>query len=216
MNGVVRRRGMIDSKSLSQIAFTSTTDDYSAMLLTYLYNKGLCASTNNITVSECTAITSGLTDMPKLNVKLTWEIVCLQYFTNVPQMDIGNSSNIDKSSCFIVLPPNIAVNGYITRWYRFNKTPMTEETRNKFVFTSHNPRKFLGAGNDKYWYYSGNIAAYFPDDEYEEWVSLNTAYLNKTIDATTGYQGVVFRKISELSDDEKAKIKVVDINTLIN
>lgn len=206
-NEIIRRRSQMVGKA-ADVAFTRSFDDYSAAFLNAAYNAGLCASPKYMTHAECEAITSIDGDVFESirNQASGTKTLFLQFFPNLHSFKGTETKYLGgaayKQKCFVIVPPNWTKTTYV--FYRYGNTydKYNDALRCKFVFPSLRPIKLANTFFANF----RDVACYFPDEAYDAWC---TAAVNaKVTDSSNGWEYVVFRKISELSEEEKSYIKI--------
>ena len=197
MNELIRRRAMMSKNSDEIIVTAGTQYEFRTVWLQKQYEDGRIKSPTQMTKREAKSIPSLAFNKGDISGDYSF----FQYLTNVTNLKggIGGSDYIYKT--FIVIPPNVtSINELIL--YRFKSYNC------HIVFINPIPPTSL---SDKFVYYDDcTYSVYVPDVSYSQ-------YEAKLSGAKNYCKGrVAIEPISELPDEEKAKIKVVDINTLIN
>ena len=165
--------------------------------LTALYNNGYISSPDELHIEEALCypekglkLISDINEMSRMNVDYSFA----QWFVNATS--ISQRIATTDAKLFIILPPNIkSIGDWIFAYGSVDYT--------KIVFTGSTPPTTVG----KYALgYNGNSAKiYVPDANYNE-------YATALSPITTYSTGTQLLRISDLSEEEAAKIEVVTFN----
>lgn len=186
------------SKNSDEIIVTAGTQyEFRTMWLQKQYEDGRIKSPTQMTKREAESIPSLVLN----NGNVSGDYSFFQYLTNVTDLNgrIGGTDYIFKT--FMVIPPNATrITNYVL--YRFRSYDC------HIVFI--NPIPPTSIGGSFVYYGDSTYSVYVPDVSYSQYEA--------KLSGAKNYCGgnVAIEPISELPDEEKAKIKVVDINTLIN
>ena len=196
MNGVIRRRGLYSGEKDFVVITRPSYEDLNTIktkLCDWMYSKGYSKSAQQITRKEAAKATGyiGIADGYR-NVDMSY----LQWLTSATSIRYYGIDYINNN--LIILPPSIKTLGE-QNTYRLNGLNV------RIVLTGLTPPSSI---NNSYCLYHGTATIYFPDVAWDDYISAFSAFLS----ANSSWEA---KKISQLSDTDKAKIQVVDINTLI-
>ncbi len=206
MIGLNRRRGLMGGAGERDIVIAVATQNaMTARILQDSYNAGWIASPDRLMMSEAPNIltidTSGLTSL-SLNVDVN-DFGWFQYLENV---EIINTYSYEYRYVFALIPPNAVTTTHILGIRRFQSSKIVLLQRTPCpIFPSNQVTPYTHS------YYSKNIenknsTYYVPDDSYNDWLPYveAAAYCQSWM----GNDGITCARISDLTAEEQARIKI--------
>ena len=181
-------------------------DKIAEYIVNQQYDLGLCASNEYLTQSE-----AALVQMINSNGKVTIlnekdkDYSYFQWFVNA---EFQNTYSYVVFGGFMIVPPR-AIDDYDLGILRFKNS--------KIVLLSHTPKPLFSVYQENMTEYNrlygGNMTyeitnslIYVPDDSYEGWLPYIEAAVN--CPSWMGNTGITLHRISELTAEEQARIKI--------
>lgn len=201
LDPISRRRMMMGGKH-DPIVVYADHDKIAEYIVNQQYDLGLCASNEYLTQSEAKLVQIISSEGKVTNLlPKDKDFSYFQFFVNA---EIASTYSYAISGAFIIVPP-VAINNYQCGVRRFKSS--------KIVLLSHTPTPLF------YYYPAGqynttsnrfieniNSSIYVPDDSFNDWQPYIDAAVNSPSWAQSS--GITLHRISELTDEERAKIKI--------
>lgn len=192
--------GAVGEKDL--VLVEATQNAITARILQDSYNAGWIASPDRLMMSEAPNIltidTSNLAASCYVNTDFSW----FQYLENV---EIISTYSYGCSSAFVLVPPAAVTKTHILGIRRIKNSKIVLLQRTPCPIFPSNSAPY----NHNYLYRNientGSIY-YVPDDNYEDWLPYIEAAVN--CPSWTANTGITCARISDLTSEEQARIKI--------